>query len=210
MDKTLRDAERSGDSAKLLRERLKVGEIDREIVILAARLGHPGANALFPVEVMTDALDTVFLGASSAIGVQGRVRLLADWAEAVADLWSFEYPKDGRPKAAVEAARAWADCPCPDHLAVATAARTAAQAALGVANAMLADADWLDEESAEYSRFYARRAIRAAALAASAASATTGADVHRDLIAAFERAEEDEGEWQRLRLAGYLLGEIKW
>ena len=48
MDRYLREAERSGDGVALLKAKLRVGELTKAHVELAASLGHTAALELFP------------------------------------------------------------------------------------------------------------------------------------------------------------------
>jgi hypothetical protein len=58
------------------------------------------------------------------------VRLAIFCARSVLSIYEDEYPNDGRPRKALEAAEAWAECPCKDHAyAAAYAARAAYHAA---------------------------------------------------------------------------------
>jgi len=67
--------------------------------------------------------------------------LAADFAAHVLPIYEKELlPDDGRPRAAIEAARAWAACPCEEHRLAAYAAAAAAYAAYAAADAAAAAA----------------------------------------------------------------------
>jgi hypothetical protein len=119
----LRDAQRSGDGVALLRAKLHAGELTEAHVVLASSLGHTAARELDPVPLVDwagrqprrDAIGA----ARDLLDETLPARVAADWAERVLPVWEAEHPDDGKPRKAIEAARASAACPAekPGHLA---------------------------------------------------------------------------------------------
>jgi len=103
------------------------------------------------------------------------VRFAADCAEHVLHLWETRYPKDLRPREAINAARKWADEPTEENRqAAADAARaadTAADAAraavwsAAAAAALAANAAWVADVNAAWAATAAAHARAAAAIA---------------------------------------------
>ena len=109
------------------------------------------------------------------------VFLAAQFAEKALPIWEREYPKDMRPREAIEAAKAWLSNPGEEtanaaHAALA-AARTAARAAAWTAAVATAAAANAAADAADYAAraAYAARATYAA-YAATYASRALGAD----------------------------------
>jgi hypothetical protein len=260
MDKDLRQADRSGDAAGVLRARLRAGELTQQHVELAARLGHPAALELFPDAPPvdwenSDAPDVAIATARDLLTKTLPARVAADWAERALRVWEGRHPNDPRPRKAIAAARAWAGCPCREHQkAVGAADRAASDAAWLVpdfdttpaadAAACAAgaaefydcnDGDALVINSASASAGYAAEAIaesvhpphggalKALAAAVAGVAEAVGANaiaaakvVEAEVLAAGDAAEiasaallVAEREWQRLRLAAYVLGEVE-
>ena len=111
------------------------------------------------------------------------VLFAADCAERVLHLFEEDYPDDPRPRKAIEAAREWVEDPT--RAGAADAAYDAYAAA--------------DDDDAAYAAHSA------------AAAADAGADAYAAYYAAAaaDAAYDSEREWQRQRLAEYLLGEIE-
>jgi hypothetical protein len=205
MDLALRKAERLGDPVRLLRERLRAGELTQEHVEFAASLGHAAALELCP-GVARLALsgpkewgEGVIAAATELTDETLPARVAADWAERSLPKWESEHD-DARPQRAIVAARTWADCPCETHRA---AAESAHEAAFDAA------VDYLDDDAAEANQ-QASTASWAAATAAEAvdhAADTAAATGNSAISAAGDRRAECE--WQRLRLAAYVLGEVE-
>ena len=212
-DRTTRTAERlaaAGDPAaraRYLVARLRTGTVSREQVALAARLGAPVAREVLPGEPLVDWADYTARKAAIAetqaiVGRPSVVRCAADWAERVLPAWERDRAGDGRPRVAIAAARAWADCPCEGHEAAAKAAADAASDASASAYAAAASAS-----AYAYAACAAYAAYAACAAAAAAyASATTAYAAYAAYVAA---DSDSEREWQRLRLAAYVLGEVE-
>jgi hypothetical protein len=215
VDRRLREAERVGDPVALLRARLRAGELTHKHVELAASLGHVAAREVCPVVALvkwggqtTDQLK--LLGVASTLLGDKKLptRLAADWAEGVLPLFERQHPRDTRPFEAIAAARAWVACPCKLHYRGASGASGRADAA-GVKAATKA----------------ARGAAEAASSAARGAfTGPKGAVLHHSILAAHmavvaaageggrtraaRAGRAAEREWQRLRLAAYVLGEV--
>jgi len=225
-DRTTRTAERlaaAGDPAaraRYLVARLRTGTVSREQVALAARLGAPVAREVLPGEPLVDWADYTARKAAIAetqaiVGRPSVVRCAADWAERVLPAWERDRAGDGRPRVAIAAARAWADCPCEGHEAAAKAAADAASDAS--ASAYAADAAYYASASAYAAAasasayaYAACAAYAAYAACAAAAAAYASATTAYAAYAAYVAADSDsEREWQRLRLAAYVLGEVE-
>jgi hypothetical protein len=92
MDKDVREAERSGDVAGLLRARLRAGELTQAHVELAASLGHASALELCPkVELVNWSSNEVGETLETATTLLGDetlpARVASDWAERVLPLF---------------------------------------------------------------------------------------------------------------------------
>jgi hypothetical protein len=162
--------------------------LTQEHVELAASLGHATALELFPDVGLVDWTKEGRAQTSAAADLLGETlpaRVAADWAERVLPILEARTPHDERPREAIEAARSWANCPCPEH-------RNAAEAANDAANASASAGP------------YAEHAAAAAAAAAYADHAVN----YAYNAAKFARSGA-EWEWQRLRLAAYVLGEVE-
>tara|TARA_R110002072_G_scaffold150883_1_gene299545 strand:- start:1121 stop:1879 length:759 start_codon:yes stop_codon:yes gene_type:complete len=165
-------------------------------------------------------------------------RVSADWAERTLNEWSREFPGDRRPHEAIEAARAWALHPCDEHSnaafesvqieaawelafvpvsAESWKARAAYSAAAASANAAAAyhsrvaleEAECeasVEEGDAHHMRRYPEFAEDEAA-SAFAAVLAAGQASSSSAFAASDKV--GELEWQRLRLAAYVLGEVE-
>lgn len=227
MDRALRRAERSGDATALLRERVRAGDLTLEHVELAASLGHPVARELCPaIKIVDWGADGVDAGGMTAFGMSVKlrptprqrviqhaaelcgvalaVRAAADWAERVLPVVEAAHPGDPRPREAIATARACAQSLTPELV---VASKAAKDRAFDTAGPLRGETDQT-----------VRVAADAAAYAAGAASHCLDPD-----DAAFEvsdcaawaassagAAKADpsaEHEWQRLLLAGYVLGE---
>ena len=200
-DATTRRLERSAPAdPKLLVLALRRGDLCRDRVHLAARLGNPRALALYPdadpVNWSTCSAERrlAIKEAASLLGKTLPARVAADWAGRALPAWEAEHSDDDRPRKAIEAARAWAKCPCEKHLQAAGAAYAAAEAA----------ADEVAIRSLAAAAAYAANAAYAAYAAADAAAYAANA-AYSDAYSAYATAEQ---EWQRLRLAAYLLGDL--
>jgi hypothetical protein len=233
MDRHLRKAERSGDASKLLRGRLRAGELTQEHVELAASLGHRVALELCPDAPPVDWTDEkpVAAAVEEAATLLGDetlpARLAADWAESLLPMFEEQCPDDTGPREAIAAARALLACPCDEHRQTASAAAADARHASDYAYDCAADdaRDRTEDRAARMENAYydAVWAAGAAEHAAEHAADPTAAgpiflpepsfdgpsfwdfepEWHRDRLPTY-----NEPEWQRLRLAAYLLGEV--
>ena len=223
-DERTREHERQAASGDVeaatagLRERMRAGELTQEHVELATSLGHDVARALCPDAVSMDwgthhqRLEAI----AAATRLKDKtlsVSVAADWAERALPSWEAEHPPNGAPRRAIAAARAWVACPCEAH-------------------GLLAD-DAIDTAGPVYDAAGLRTTLKGAACAAyaaadaaaakttdaavfAAASASTAALPRRPqprlVVSAAESARsltlDAEREWQRLRLAVYVLGEL--
>jgi hypothetical protein len=216
-DSKFRDLQRratSGDpeaAAAALRERVRCGELTNDHVELAAYLGHKGARALCPEKEEVEWISIkdqrqAVMEAARRVGKTLPARVAADWAGRWLPKWEAVYPDDPRPRAAISAARAWADCPCEDHRAQCARAMDAAQAAANQAGIDEMNAAGAEEEAISLAGDAAIVATNAAR-AGCATTRGTQATAARDALF-FPEDDQEEGEWQRLRLAAYVLGEI--
>lgn len=157
-------------------------------------------------------------------------RVAADWAERVLPVFEGQYPKDARPRDAIAAARAWIACPCEDHrqLAKASADGPASDAYLDAYEAAVAaEAAGASDAVGAACAVYVTESARDAA--AAAANAGKGLAAYKAGFAAHAAAQmrgrqtggrswrrtregqlahDAEHEWQRLRLAAYVLREV--
>ena len=212
MDRDLRRAQRSGDRTALLAARLRAGEVTQAHVALAASLGHSAALALMPEVERVDwddsgARKTAISDATSLVGETLPARVAADFAERLLSKWEEQNPRDTRPRDAIAAARAWAECPCDAHRAEAHVAATAAKAASETPH----DPRILivSFSMADFLRISVASAAGSAAFAAGRATPVADAEHAASSIHHIAEGQEAEQEWQRLRLAGYALGEIE-
>lgn len=117
-DIDIRLAETRGSSAKVIALRMRAG-LDPWRVELAARLGHAGALEHYPNAIQVVWTDWYSrydaLRAAHEIDHTIPVRLAADLAEHVLPIYEAAYSGDSRPRAAIDAARAYAACPCERH-----------------------------------------------------------------------------------------------
>ena len=180
--------------ALLIEARVRSGVTTRPRVVMAARLGHAGARLAAPEWAgqgeINWAEDTPRQNAITALGREIRkiTSFACDCAERVLGVFEGDHPDDMRPRAAIEAARAWVLDPSAINKKAAEAARAAAYAAASHISYAAASA------AASAADAYA------ATYAAAAASAATAADADAD--AAAERL------WQQERLAQYLVGDV--
>jgi len=108
---------------------------------------------------------------TQSIDRQTSVKLACLWAEHVLSIYESKYPDDKRPRLAIEAAKAWADNPTDEKLALVKLAADEAW------KARRADAAAADAAAAAYAAAYAAYAAYAAAAFAAAAAADVAADV---------------------------------
>jgi hypothetical protein len=186
----------------------------------APRFDPSNRSTAVDPEAMKSAVAAIRRAISAAVRLQGDTlpaRLAADWGEHVLSVVQGQQSKDVGPSAdAIAAARAWANCPCEEHrraagetaravaegiasdetLAVARVARWAASAASQQASEMWCDRGEVGS-SIEYSSAV-EMAIGDVLWCSFAAAFALGAK--GDRVA--------ELEWQRLRLAAYVLGEV--
>ena len=114
-------------------------------------------------------------------------------AEQVLDLFENEYPGDGRPRAAIEAARKWLDGDMSSYAASASAARaSAARAAAADAAAYAAYAAARAYAADTYAAYAARAASAAEAVYSAAARAADGVTRRRFNAAAWQPDRDDD------------------
>lgn len=134
-DQRLRDLERDaalGDlhaQARLLLERVRVGDLTEERLRLAAYLGHEPAElarrlaAISPPETPADtrSLASGLRHFEQSISVRAVVTI----ARSRLPAWERWSTTDRRPLLAIEAAESWLDCPCELHMSAAADAHDA-------------------------------------------------------------------------------------
>ena len=237
MDKALREAERSGDAVRLLRERLRAGELTQKRLELAASLGHAAARELCPEVESVNWLSVHWAEFRGRQPAKTRrmagelvstahdllrdrtlpVRVASDWAEHVFHHFEAARPEDDRPRKAIDRARAWvagstADARHGIAVEAAAAASAAADAGFDVHDAPPGAIS--PNGAAANAAFAAQAVAAAAAYADNDAHDAMDAACHAAHLVA-EHADPDEPvareaerEWQRLRLAAYVLGEV--
>lgn len=163
-------------------------------------------------------------------------QVAADWAERALPVWE-KVGTGRRPHEAIEAVRAWVAFPCEEHRRMAGTAGRAARvdpetlsadlqapilvaglngrAAANAANAAFLAAVSVDAEGVKHQDETAREEafiVYAAEAASRAAAAAVEAVALRLVIGAAapgqHHDEASEREWQRLRLAAYVLDEV--
>lgn len=115
LERKYRESGTVEDEAAYLRERVRVGDLTLERLELAAYCGHEGARraAQSREQPATRARDIL-----SAMEIHGReavVCLAAAAARVALEEFESRYPRDARPRAAVQAADEYVHCPCDDH-----------------------------------------------------------------------------------------------
>jgi hypothetical protein len=130
VDERLRRLERqaaAGDhdaAAQLLVQRLRIGELGREGVELAAYLGHDAANRATPeVDPETEGREALVEGLARW-GKEAFVRAAVAAAYAVLPRYEELMTHEDTPRKAIASAEAWIACPCEAHR---VGARLAAQ-----------------------------------------------------------------------------------
>jgi len=214
MDRELRQAERTGNKASLLRARMRSGQITWERVKLAAQLGNPTALTLFPDEPPTNweklkERKQTLKKAEKELGKPRIVEFTADMAERVLQIFEAQHPEDKRPREAIATARTWAKCPCKKHKKEARSAAAAANAAAAsssyayYAASSAADVAYAAADAAYYAADAAYYAAYAAAAVAAADAAAYAADAA--VADAAYAALKAEFEWQKQRLIDVLI-----
>jgi hypothetical protein len=175
------------DRGREIADGLRSGRLALDSVVMAARLECEEARPFAPATLVS-VVWTDLTSRREAIRALGSTERQVSWAADVAThilpLFEKRHPGDMRPRQSIEAARAWAACPCEEHLQKARAAAAAAAAAAYAANAA------------------------AAAAAASAANAADAANAAA-YAAYSDGAREMEIAWQKERLVEYLLNEVE-
>jgi len=195
--------------ARVLVDRMRSGLVQPHHLAVAGWLGDEAAGLVVPAWVPPESVPGWSYPARHAVllGPIKRtvlVRLAADMAFNVLRLFEAAHPGDMYPRRAIEAAWAWAVCPCEEH-------RTAADAAVdgGIGGDVGASA-WNTNVDADVA------AQAAAYTAAQAASDVDGAWVEKATdaaAAAVLAAEADLGtavvehEWQRMHMIAVLRGD---
>lgn len=153
-DTHLRQLERAANQgdvearARLLCERVRMGDLSEDRVRLAAYLGDPGARLhlgeqapelpAIRARAGLELNQRRWVTGLRAYGKEWLVRAAAAVAVSRLEAWSRWDETDDRPRRALAAARAWIRCPCDAH---ARAADGAHDAALGAAQALVAPGD---------------------------------------------------------------------
>lgn len=120
MDQHLRALERRAalspvDGGRYLRELMRVGRLRPERLALAGHLGHEPSRIALDVTGPTCALN---IGELAAFGREVLVRAAVVVAELALPAWCRVHPGAGTEyhyRRPLVAAKAWTDCPCPDH-----------------------------------------------------------------------------------------------
>jgi hypothetical protein len=173
LERRFRASGASDDEAAWLRERLRAGRIPTERLRLAAVVGHPAACRALGCEPL---VDPAALGAAVAgHGREALLRALLALARAALPAWEQRFPRDDRPRIALEAAQGEAGCPCPRH-------RAAVAGRLGAAADAWAAARQVPAQRAAQAALLCQRA--AAVAARSPAGAEQDADDLRAAILA--------------------------
>ena len=211
------------DRARVLVERMRAGVVPAEHLAVAAWLGDDNAALVVPAWAAPRQRTTVppelaVWPARHAIGNGPLlsamcVRVAIEFAERVLPILAALRPHEGRPQAALEAARAWVACPCENHRGAAHVAAMAAHAATmdpgrsaegGGSVALAAHC----AAGAAVAHASARAAV-AAGYSAEAAVAQLGLDLaYQDRARVCLAARRVEHEWQRLRLIAWLTGDV--
>ena len=104
------------DEAALLAERVRVGELDQNMLDLAARLGHPAAIlSVAGIHSSKDLWIELWVERAVAFSREASVRAAIACAKEVLSIFETEYPQNLGPRRAIEAAVKWVRCPCDDH-----------------------------------------------------------------------------------------------
>ncbi len=126
-DEKLRELERRWkgtgaveDEAAFLLERVRAGELTQERLELAAYCGHQAATAAMAHQPFSGTLEDWVRGLAG-FGFAPVDQLAARVAVAVADSVQGGWERrgddgDDTPQQAIDATRAWIDCPCSNHL----------------------------------------------------------------------------------------------
>ena len=111
--------------AAWLRARLKAGELHERDLELAACLGHEsartilGSDSAFSLLLPLPRVEWEARDACAAFveqfGIVRALRVCLPIAWTSLEDWSALFPEDRRPRSAIEAAEAWAVCPCESH-----------------------------------------------------------------------------------------------
>ena len=120
MDERERELERrfqasraTDDEAAWLRERLRAGRLPEERLRIAAIVGHPAAALALGHEPPRE--PEPLAAALEACGRETALRALVALGRLALPEWEGRFPRDVRPRVALEAAEGEARCPCPRH-----------------------------------------------------------------------------------------------
>jgi hypothetical protein len=138
-DTKLRDLERRwketgtvDDEAAYLLERVRVGDLGRERLELAAYCGHEGASRASPHATRHpsgESLQSMSHAIASRWGAEPVARMLVCLARIAAPVWIDTFPEDRRPLDALDAIEDHLACPCAAHAEVMERAQRQASAA---------------------------------------------------------------------------------
>ena len=113
LERRFRASRSSEDEAAWLRERLRAGRLQAERLRLAALVGHPAACQAVGTQPLLD--PAALAGAIAEHGREPQLRALLALARGGLPEWEQRFPRDDRPRIALEAAAGEAGCPCPRH-----------------------------------------------------------------------------------------------
>lgn len=180
--------------AQLLQERLDSDQLEGWRVRWAARLGHPAARLILPSEESADGADVIGLLSST-----GQRLLAVDYARRALPLYEAAAPGDERPARALAQAEAWARSgqpkPPPDHLNCMADAFSAAS-----------EVERQRTPAANAATWAARCAGHCLTHESIDAATWSGSEALMAAVTAGRNRKEVE-EWQRKRLADYILRE---
>lgn len=207
-DQRLRGLERDashGDlhaRARLLLERVRVGDLPEERLRLAAYLGDEVATLVLgpaaPTSTLPTEIDT-WARSLAPFGQETSVRAALGVANEFMAAWRARWPDDDRPRLAIRAAESWLRCPCSEHgLAAAAPAAEARNAATAVAGRWRYDGDAADDD--DEGRWESLDPEGAVAARFAAAAAWCAANPDYELLGVAARTYPDQ-DLPRIRAA---------
>ena len=198
--------------SSVLLDRLRAGLVSPHHLAVAGWLGDTAAAqcapAWVPVPVQHRSYPVRHALRHAGLESPLLVRLAADFAAHALPLFETAHHGDLRPRAAIEAARAWAACPCEEHRLVAAAAYADADTYAYADAYADADAYAYAAAAAAADAAYAYAAAAAADAADAAAAAYAAAAAAYACADAYAAARQAEREWQRLHMISVLTGDL--